>query len=274
MPVGMSLHLGLNAVDPGHYNGWGGPLTACEADARDMAAISAQGGFKPTIALTKKATRSLLSKYLADAAKTLKKGDYLILSYSGHGGQVPDTNGDEPDGLDETWCLYDGEFLDDELYAAFGKFSEGVRIAVFSDSCHSGSVIKNNLISRAAMRTQPEKRYRAMPSEFVQSVYLKNKSFYDKIQAKGTTAPEAVTASGILISGCQDNQLSADGAFNGLFTGTLKTIWNGGAFKKKGYHAMQKAVLKHMPPDQSPSYFMIGKKDAKFEKVRPFTVEA
>jgi hypothetical protein len=198
-----------------------------------------------------------LSKYLANAAKALKKGDYLLLSYSGHGGQVPDTNSDESDGLDETWCLYDGEFLDDELYAAFGKFKEGVRIAVFSDSCHSGTMIKNTLISRAAARAQPEKRYRAMPPEFVQSVYLKNQQFYDKIQAKGIVAPEAVAASGILISGCQDNQLSADGAF-----------------KKKGYHALQKAVLKLMPPDQSPNYFMIGKKDAKFDKVRPFTIES
>jgi hypothetical protein len=24
-------------------------------------------------------------------------------------------NNDEPDGQDETWCLYEGEFVDDEL---------------------------------------------------------------------------------------------------------------------------------------------------------------
>jgi hypothetical protein len=29
----------------------------------------------------------------------------------------------------------------------------------------------------------------------------------------------------LLISGCQDNQYSADGAFNGLFTSQLLTVW-------------------------------------------------
>ena len=31
--TGLSLHVGLNAVDPAHYAGWSGPLNACEADA-------------------------------------------------------------------------------------------------------------------------------------------------------------------------------------------------------------------------------------------------
>lgn len=31
MPTkGLSLHLGLNRVDPAHYGGWDGALTACE----------------------------------------------------------------------------------------------------------------------------------------------------------------------------------------------------------------------------------------------------
>ena len=33
---GLSLNLGLNAVDPSAYAGWSGPLAACEFDANDM----------------------------------------------------------------------------------------------------------------------------------------------------------------------------------------------------------------------------------------------
>jgi hypothetical protein len=44
--------------------------------------------------------------------------------------------------MDETWCLYDGQLLDDELHGAWEKFQAGVRILVFSDSCHSGTVLK------------------------------------------------------------------------------------------------------------------------------------
>ena len=39
MPVGASLHIGLNAVDPKQYSGWDGQLTACEFDANDMGAL-------------------------------------------------------------------------------------------------------------------------------------------------------------------------------------------------------------------------------------------
>jgi len=49
--------------------------------------------------------------------------------------------------------------------------------------------------------------------------------------SKLAKAKANIKASVLLISGCQDNQLSQDGAFNGLFTGTLKKVWNGGIFK-------------------------------------------
>jgi hypothetical protein len=37
MARGQALTIGLNAVDPKHYEGWSGELNACEADANDMA---------------------------------------------------------------------------------------------------------------------------------------------------------------------------------------------------------------------------------------------
>jgi hypothetical protein len=46
---GLSLHLGLNAVDPRHYAGWSGDLLACEFDARDMAALATAQKLKPTV---------------------------------------------------------------------------------------------------------------------------------------------------------------------------------------------------------------------------------
>jgi hypothetical protein len=57
-------------------------------------------------------------------------------------GTLPDLNGDEEDFTDETWCLFDGQIVDDELYSLYAKFAKGVRILIFSDSCHSGTVAK------------------------------------------------------------------------------------------------------------------------------------
>ena len=56
MARGMSLHVGLNAVDPEHYDGWDGALTACELDANDMESLAQSRGFETTKLLTGDAT--------------------------------------------------------------------------------------------------------------------------------------------------------------------------------------------------------------------------
>ena len=133
---GISLHLGLNFIDPAHYDGWDGELAGCEADARDMMALAKSRGFAARMLLRKQVTARAVKEAIAGAAATLKKGDIFLLTYSGHGGQVPDRNGDEgkfgdtADSMDETWCLYDRELIDDELAALYAKFRPGVRILV------------------------------------------------------------------------------------------------------------------------------------------------
>ncbi len=278
MAKGFALTLGLNAVDPKHYGGWDGKLNACEADAEDMASIAKSQKFAVTTLLTKAATRTRVIAQVQKAARTLKSGDIFMLTYSGHGGQVPDMNDDEPDGQDETWCLYDGEFVDDELYALWRKFAPGVRILVFSDSCHSGTVTKlayyqGTVSLRAAAVGSKEVKYRAMPPDVALRTYRKNKAFYDRI-LKAKVPPEkkaAVKASILLISGCMDNQLSSDGDFNGLFTGQLLKVWKNGAFKGD-YKKFHKDIVKRMPPDQTPNYFWVGAANPKFVAQKPFTV--
>lgn len=274
MATGISLHIGLNSVDPVHYEGWSGPLNACEADANDMADLAQSRGFAPAKLLTRKATRAAVLDGIAQAAKTLKSGDMFFLTYSGHGGQLPDLNGDEPDGKDETWCLYDGELVDDELYSSWSAFAAGVRILLLSDSCHSGSVSKE-LHYQARSRAAPGTVYRAMPDQLALRVYQAHKKTYDPILKRRdlSEALGQVKASVLLISGCQDNQLSQDGTFNGLFTGTLKAVWNGGTFKGS-YRRFHTAIGRKMPPDQSPRLSLVGASNPAFVAARPFTIEA
>lgn len=278
MAKGLALTMGLNLVDPKHYGGWSGELNACEADAEDMASIAKSKRFEVKTLLTKAATRTQVTRSILNAAKKLKSGDIFMLSYSGHGGQLPDLNNDEPDAQDETWCLYDGELVDDELYALFGRFARGVRILVFSDSCHSGTIVKIAYYQgTAAVRSSgigsQAVRYRFMPPDVALRTYRNNRKFYDKLlkNIKLRDAKAAVKASVLLISGCQDNQLSQDGDFNGLFTAQLLRVWKNGTFKGnyKGFH---KAILRRMPPDQTPNYFWAGQQDVTFETQRPFTI--
>lgn len=280
MPHGVSIHLGLNSVDPNQYDGWDGRLVACEFDANDMAALAAEQGFESRKLLTAEATSEALQTALEAAAETLVEDDVLLLTYSGHGGQVPDLNGDDADQMDETWVLYDRQVVDDELYSLWGRFKPGVRIAVLSDSCHSGSVVRDlqeavrpealSLSGRLTGDGPP--RMRAMPVDVSQRVYRAHQKLYDEIQ-KNVPALESadVQASVLLISGCQDNQTSADGNRNGLFTQTLLGVWDEGHFRGS-YRTFRKRIAEKMPPWQSPNFYAVGKRDRGFERERPFTV--
>lgn len=276
MANGRSLHIGLNGVDASQYEGWDGTLNACEADARDMKAIADAKGFKSTVILTKAATSKNVIAAIADAAAALHTGDFFLLSYSGHGGQVPDTNGDETeDGKDETWVCYDRQLIDDELYALWGKFESGVRIFVLSDSCHSGTVLKAALFggkeSPQTFGVKSVKLVRALPPDVQKKTYEAHKKLYDGIQAANPAGERvSIGANVLLISGCQDNQTSQDGDKNGLFTGTLKKVWNKGF--KGSYRMFHKAILAEMPPTQTPNYFRAGAVSAAFERSTPFTI--
>ncbi len=287
----LSLHIGLNAVSAAAYGGWTGPLAACEFDANDMAAIAKLKGMKSTVLLTKKATRAATLAGMRDAAKTLQKGDLFFLTYSGHGGQVPDVTGEEADKKDETWCLYDGQLIDDELYFEFSRFATGVRILVLSDSCHSGTVTRE---VPQATDYPANQRPKLMPEAVARRTYTEHKAFYDKLQrdvaaaAGGRTVdPDAALAqlavSGrlsslvkkfnpgvILISGCQDNQTSMDGDHNGAFTEQLLKVWNHGAFDGN-YAAFHTRIRSRLPPTQSPNLFTLGTV-GRFLTQKPFTV--
>ena len=226
----------------------------------------------------------------ARAAKALRAGDLFFLTYSGHGGQVPDVNGDEDDKRDETWCLYDGQVIDDELYLEFSRFAEGVRILVLSDSCHSGTVARG---IPPQPETVPHQRPKLMPESVAMRTYRDHKAFYDKLQrdvaaAAGKpvvdpdTALAQVAVSGrlsaisaqfkaqlVLISGCQDNQTSMDGDHNGAFTEQVLNVWNHGKFSGNyaSFHARVKA---RMPATQSPNLFALGSAGA-FLAQTPFS---
>jgi hypothetical protein len=278
MAKGISLHIGLNAVSAAAYGGWSGKLNACEADANDMEALAKSKGFKTTKLLTKAGTRKRVLAAVKSAATALSSGDIFFLTYSGHGGQLPDMNGDEVDNQDETWCLYDGELVDDDLNLALCGFKPGVRVLVLSDSCHSGT--STRAIERKAhgatfdataqvLRDANGVAIRMMPPAYLLGAYYAQKKTYDKVLKR--PAPPAPKASVLLISGCQDDQTSADGDFNGLFTGTLKSVWANGGFAG-AYKAFHKAIVAKMPASQKPALFPTGAANSTFIAQTPFTV--
>ncbi len=68
----------------------------------------------------------------------------MVITYTGHGSFVTDTDGDEDDGKDGTWQLADGDLVDDELYNAWLDFAPGVEIRVLADACYSATAIASS----------------------------------------------------------------------------------------------------------------------------------
>ena len=291
MAKGISLHVGLNKVDRQHYNGWEGKLRACEADARAMEGIARVNGYSTNLLLTAQADSQSVINAIADASQKLQSGDIFFFTYSGHGGQVPDSNGgDEDDGLDETWVLYDRMLIDDELFTQWVNFKPGVRIFVLSDSCHSGTVLRamppledlepiyENFSFMSSTHNNGDDgeefdEFRIIPDDVQREVYFQNQSLYQNIQARNPQSDKsAIGASLLLISGCQDNQLSKDGVFNGLFTSTLLSVWNNGTFAGN-YEQFYKEIRRRMPPIQTPNLFKTGASLPTFAVGKPFVID-
>lgn len=260
MAKGVSLHIGVDKVDPEGYPlkptyagwecavvtkekpplyfdgdfsiGWVGPLKSAEKDAKDMFELAKNQKFDAMILKTDEATAENVKKQFKIAANQLTAGDTFLLTYAGHGSQVEDLSDDEWDGNDETWCLYDRMLLDDEQRVLYAEFAEGVNIVVLCDSCHSGSATRSGGSNSVyARRRRQHRRSRAMEERTAKAVYQGNKKKYDQIQ-RGLPDPlPEVKASRILFSACQDHEEAGDGEENGAFTGVLKEIWGGGKFE-------------------------------------------
>jgi len=119
----------------------------------------------------------------------LKPGENVFFQYSGHGGQVRDTNGDEVAGFDS--CIYPLNGLememitDDELRAALAmKVPAGSKCFVVLDCCHSGSAVDLRCTWQAPTATR--------------LTYAES-----KIYAK---TPGTV----LFLSGCRDTETAAD----------------------------------------------------------------
>lgn len=283
MPKGLSIHIGVNEVDENKY-GTKAELKNPENDAATMAELARANKFNViSTLLSKDATSEKVTAALKEAASQLTNGDMLLFTYAGHGSQVPDKNGDEPDRRDETWVLYDRQLIDDELHELFGTFAEGVRILMLSDSCHSGTVARqlplflaDPELERTFDTSDPAEvrtRVRVLPQEAQFRNYQQEQQVYDEIQRSlPSLDQQEIRADVLLISGCQDNQTSSDGAgINGLFTETLLKTWKNGVFQGT-YSSLHRQVVEAMPFYQTPNLFQSGQATSRFLAQAPFAI--
>ena len=193
-----ALVIGIN------YTGGSNPLNGCVNDAVNMVAMLQRRGYNCTvmtdtvIQTAPLPTRSGILKALLDLI--LSGENRLFFHYSGHGSQVRDVNYDEADGMDETLVPLDyetnGMITDDELRGILCCLRANQKLVMVLDCCHSGTGID-----------APYTLYKS----YVGSNYTMQRD------------PSRAETSGqvIMLSGCMDNQTSADAYINGNYQGAL-----------------------------------------------------
>lgn len=279
MAKGISIHIGLNNLDQKYYQvSEETKLKGAEKDARDMYQLAQKQGFKSSLILDKAATVQNVKNAIFQASKELVSSDILFISFSGHGGQTPDIDGDEDQkespGMesknknddefffgkagpkDELWCLYDGWLLDDDIYRLLSNIKDGVRVLVVSDSCNSGTVVSS---------FDPFNDNKPRVADI---------NLLDGALSSGR---KKMACSVLLLASSQDHLLSVD-EDNGAFTKNLLAVWGNGSFKGT-YHDFLKAIREKMKDVkiakgfvQIPNFYEVGQKNSVFAAQKPFTI--
>lgn len=153
-----SLFIGIN------YVGQQGELRGCHNDVIAMKTLVAKSGYNVEDAAScltlmddgqhQSPTHANIVGAFQWLVTGVQSGDSLFMHYSGHGGYVRDSSGDEDDKRDETIIPVDygsmGQIKDDEIFAALvAPLPEGVTFTVVMDCCHSGTVFDLPYMIRA-----------------------------------------------------------------------------------------------------------------------------
>lgn len=261
MSHAVSIHIGVNAPGSASSQDLRVQLADSETDAWRMAELAGQAGFDSILVLRgAAATLTAVRAALLNAAQLLQKGDMLLVSFSGHGGQIVDYDGDDGSMYDESWSLHDGELLDDELLLSWRLFRPGVRIVVVSESCYSGGIYRgsNHPSLPDLSRRRRRRAYRGEPAWAEMAIAQANASCI----ASPPCDAWGVQASVLMLTASAENQP----AQGGLFTECLMKTWAQGGFSGT-YCDLYKEVkrkVQHENQRQEPQILMVGKPDPAF----------
>jgi hypothetical protein len=259
-----ALLMGIN-----RYQVPGADLRGCVNDVKNLtAALIELYGFKKSdiaVLLDGAATKKAMQAGIRRLVRDSKAGDVAVLHYSGHGSNVPDDNGDEADGRDETLCPTDLDwedpFRDDWLRVTLDKLRPGVGFTVIMDCCHSGTntravlppdapVLQRFLPSPwGLIAAESGRQSRSVVTSELRRSSRKARKARDIVKAE---LPE------VLITGCRDNQTSADAFIGGDYNGALTYSLVEAIRKAKGrltyreLHDRAAEVLKKKRFDQVP----------------------
>ncbi len=115
-----------------------------------------------TVLLDEQATHSNIKNSFEALAAKVNQGDFVYIHYSGHGSYTQNLTASETEPYDQTWVSFGSrnsatkgidhdDILDDELHEwLIPIFAKAAQVVFISDSCHSASVTRGDVVVRAA----------------------------------------------------------------------------------------------------------------------------
>jgi hypothetical protein len=211
-------------------------LYGCVNDVTEFAALLRESfgfaGSDVTLLTDASATRNRILDELEALAGRVRRDDAVVVYYSGHGSQVPDVSGDEKDGQDETIVPSDSgrgegevhDITDDELHSYIEGIAAKCGFTTFVfDSCHSGSVDRDALLSAevaAALEDRP--RPRAIPPASTPATdpprLYRADGPEDLLRSATGLIPQG---SYLMVGACLDRQTAKETAIDGKARGFL-----------------------------------------------------
>ena len=172
-------------------------------------------------------------------------GDVALVHYSGHGSQMRDLDGDEPDRMDETIVPHDSrqggvfDISDDQINDLMSEISAKTPNVVFIlDSCHSGTA------ARAAMAQGLNPTARYAPADEREPPPTTG----GKRGLEGIDDFRLPGAGYVLISGSRANELSNETRFGDVTNGVM-TYYLVEALQSAGVQATYRDVMEQTQAD-------------------------
>jgi len=190
----------------------GDTLPGIELDVNQIKKLLESRGFHVKVLFNQHATLANVKKAL-NAYRNLSANDSFFFYASSHGTQIKDLNGDETDGLDEAYVLYDvnhnisnehGLLIDDHLDSMLAVIP--AKKVMVADACHSGTMYKSFTRNAKTKSVKIASNFKFVNKDSVSGPIQKPKNL-------------------VVFGASSDNQKSVATSSGSLFTDAFHDAW-------------------------------------------------
>jgi hypothetical protein len=255
-------------------------LNGCVNDVELMASILEDNFGLPqgniTLLRDEEAKRDDILAAMDDLVDRVAEDDLVVVHYSGHGSQMTDREGDEPDGLDETIVPHDSgrspdpnrDITDDEIFARLLRLTEKTAyVTLIFDCCHSGTISRDPF-GASSRWVEPDDR----PIEELPPSPVDLEAAQAASRDLGSSGWLPLGRQYVLIAGCRDEESSYEhragtvmqGALTYFLSQELVKATSGATYRDVFERASAQVTAAH--PRQHPQ--MEGARDREFFGMR------